>query len=338
MSYKYNRYGMSKIKKLINYYLLHQYPDAVQKEFGNWLSSPQDFEQKDRLLHDEFDAIEFKDSKLHVHRSYEAVMGRIHRDEKRERRGAIVNLALRVAAIVVVALAVVGVVKMFTSTVSESEWLEVYTQRGETREVVLADGSVISLAPGSRLIYPDKFSEDVRKVYLSGEAFANIAKDEMRRFVVSAEQVDVVVYGTQFNIRSYDSNSEVEVMLLEGSVDMQTKNLHQNRVVRMRPGDFIKLDKHSGRISCENVPNGMFDIDPRSRNLTFINSRLGDIAVQLERMFDVRIIIDQASLAEERYYSAFVNNESLDRILSTLEQNGNVSYRWRNGEIHLYIK
>ena len=338
MSYKYNRYGMSKIKKLINYYLLHQYPDAVQREFGNWLTSPQDFEQKDRLLHDEFDAIEPQGAKLHVHRSYEAVMGRIHRDEAKVRRGAIASLALRVVAIVVIALAVVGVVKMITSVNPSSEWQEVYTQRGESRVVELADGSVISLAPGSRLIYPSKFSDDVRKVYLSGEAFADIAKDEMRRFVVSAEQVDVVVYGTQFNIRSYDSNSEVEVMLLEGSVDMQTKNLQQNRVVRMRPGDFIKVDKHSGRISCENVPDGMFDADPRSRNLTFINSRLGDIAVQLERMFDVRIIIDQASLAEERYYSAFVNNESLDRILSTLEQNGNVSYRWKNGEIHLYIK
>jgi hypothetical protein len=55
-------------------------------------------------------------------------------------------------------------------------------------------------------------------------------------------------------------------------------------------------------------------------------------------MFDVRIIIDQPTLAEERYYSAFVNDESLDRILSTLEQSGKMCYYWRNGEIHLYIK
>ena len=46
-------------------------------------------------------------------------------------------------------------------------------------------------------------------------------------------------------------------------------------------------------------------------------------------------IIDQAELAEERYYSAFVNNESLDRILSTLEQNGRMSYYWKSGTIHL---
>jgi hypothetical protein len=72
--------------------------------------------------------------------------------------------------------------------------------------------------------------------------------------------------------------------------------------------------------------------------MTFVNSRLGDISLQLERLFDVQIVIDQAELAEERYYSAFVNNESLDRILSTLKQNGKMGYYWKNGVIHLYYK
>jgi ferric-dicitrate binding protein FerR (iron transport regulator) len=178
----------------------------------------------------------------------------------------------------------------------------------------------------------------VRRVYLSGEAYADIAKDQMRRFIVSADQIDVVVHGTRFNIRSYESNSEVELLLLEGSIDMQTKSLKENRVVRMYPGNLVKLDKLSGRIICDNIPSDMFDDDPAARNLTFVNSRLGDIASQLERLFDVRIVIDQASLADERYYSAFVNNESLDRILSTLEQNGTMSYYWRGGEIHLRKK
>ncbi|MBQ9137155.1 MAG: FecR domain-containing protein [Alistipes sp.] len=329
---------MSKIKKLINYYLLHQYPDSVRQEFADWFVSEQDFEQKDTLLCQEWEDIDVQPNKLQSRRSYEAVMSRIHNKENKAHRMALVSQMLRVAVVVVVALAVTAIVGMAVNRSPRLEWKEVYTQRGESRTVELEDGSTIRLAPGSRLIYPTAFTEDVRRVYLSGEAFADIAKDETRRFVVAAEQVDVVVHGTQFNIRAYDSNSEVEVMLLEGSVDMQTKNMRQNRTMRMRPGDFVKLDKRSGRLTCENIPKDMFEQNSRSCNLTFINSRLGDIAVQLERMFDVRIIIDQASLAEERYYSAFVNNESLDRILSTLEQNGKMSYRWNQGEIHLYIK
>ena len=329
---------MSKINKILNLYLLHNYSESVQKEFADWLDSPQDREQKEDSLFQEWESISVRPGKMDTRSSYEAVVSRIERKESMVRRANLASLFLRVAAVIVVCVAVVATVKVMVARTPNVEWNEVSTQRGENRIVELADGSVIYLAPSSRLIYPNEFTDNVRRVYLSGEAYADIAKDEMHRFIVSAEQVDVIVHGTQFNIRSYESNSEVEVMLLEGSIDMQTKNQKQNRVVRMRPGDLFKLDKMSGRLSCETISADIFDDDPRARNLTFINSRLGDIAVQLERMFNVRIVIDNSSLADERYYSAFVNNESLDRILSTLEHNGNFDYQWRGGEIHLYKK
>lgn len=329
---------MSKINKILNLYLLHNYSESVQKEFADWLDSPQDREQKEDSLFQEWESISVRPGKMDTRSSYEAVVSRIERKESMVRRANLASLFLRVAAVIVVCVAVVAAVKVMVARTPNVEWNEVTTQRGENRIVELADGSVIYLAPSSRLIYPNEFTDNVRRVYLSGEAYADIAKDEMHRFIVSAEQVDVIVHGTQFNIRSYESNSEVEVMLLEGSIDMQTKNQKQNRVVRMRPGDLFKLDKMSGRLSCETISADIFDDDPRARNLTFINSRLGDIAVQLERMFNVRIVIDNSSLADERYYSAFVNNESLDRILSTLEHNGNFDYQWRGGEIHLYKK
>ena len=329
---------MSKINKILNLYLLHNYSESVQREFADWLDSPQDRDLKEDSLYQEWENISVRPGKMDTRSSYEAVVARIERKESMVRRTNLVSLFLRVAAVIVVCVAVVAAVKMMTNRPANFEWVEVCTQRGENRVVELSDGSVIHLAPSSRLIYPNKFTEDVRKVYLSGEAYADIAKDEMHRFVVSAEQVDVIVHGTQFNIRSYESNSEVEVMLLEGSIDMQTKNQKQNRVVRMRPGEMFKLDKISGRLTRQTLAADAFESNPRARNLTFVNSRLGDIAAQLERMFSVRIVVDQASLADERYYSAFVNNESLDRILSTLEHNGNFGYQWRGGELHLFKK
>lgn len=324
---------MSNIKKIVNAYLVHRYPSDVSREFADWFAIPIDHKQKDEALKEAWDGVDVEASKLNMRRSYKAVMQRIKLNEDKVRRFALMRTFLRTAAVIVLAVAITAAVSIFVGPL-RNDWNEVYVPRGESRMVSLSDGSTIRLTAGSRLIYPEEFNSDVRKVYLSGEAFADITKDEHRKFVVSAEQIDVVVHGTQFNIRSFDSNSEVEVMLLEGSVDMQTKSLKKNRVVRMHPGDFVKLDKRSGRISCENIPSDMFDSYPSARSLTFINSRLSDIAVQLERLFDVRIIFDNADLAEERYYSAFVNNESLDQILSTLKKNGRMSYYWRNGEIH----
>ena len=327
---------MSKRKKIITSYLLHQYPDAVRTEFADWFSSSFDKEEKDSLLVEHWEGIDVPFNKLQTRCSYKSVQEKIHRNEAKVRRAAMMRSISHIAAVVLLVVAIFASVKLFTNASHTVKWQEVYVGYGENKVVELADGSTLTLAPGTRLIYPDSFDTDVRKVYLSGEAYAEVAKDEYRRFVVSTDQMDVVVHGTKFNVRSYDANSEVELMLLEGSVDMQTKSLKQNRTVSMRPGDLIKLDKRSGRISCENLKCDLSSKSSVAQRLTFVNSRLGDIALQLERLFDVQIVIDQAGLAEERYYSAFVNNESLDRILSTLEQNGTMGYYWRNGVIHLY--
>ena len=326
---------MSKSKKIITSYLLHQYPDAVRTEFADWFASSCDKEEKDGLLAEHWGTIDPQSNKLQTRCSYKSVQDKIQRNESKVRRATVIRSVLHVAMVLVIAVAIIASVKMFASASRSAEWNEVYVAAGENKTVELSDGSTLTLASGSRLIYPSSFDKDVRKVYLSGEAYADIAKDEYRRFVVSTEQIDVVVHGTRFNVRSYDANSEVELMLFDGSVDMQTKSLKQNRTVAMRPGDFIKLDKRSGRITYESVKYDISGQSSDAQRLTFINSRLGDISMQLERLFDVRIIIDQAELAEERYYSAFVNNESLDRILSTLKQNGKMSYYWQDGVIHL---
>ena len=117
---------------------------------------------------------------------------------------------------------------------------------------------------------------------------------------------------------------------------MTTKNLAVNRSIRMTPGDMAKLDKRTGEIASIRFPSGTFDRGTSGNNLTFINSRLSDIAAQLERSFGVKIIIDSDALADERYYSAFVNNESLDDILDAWQLNDNVRHRREGNTIHLY--
>ena len=68
-------------------------------------------------------------------------------------------------------------------------------------------------------------------------------------FVLSANDIDILVHGTSFNVRSYADDSEVEVALLDGSIDLRTKNLENNCSVRVMPGELVKLDKRSGQLS-----------------------------------------------------------------------------------------
>ena len=166
---------MSKRKKIITSYLLHQYPDQVRAEFADWFSSSFDKEEKDSLLVEHWEGIDVPFNKLQTRCSYKSVQEKIHRNEAKVRRATMMRSISHIAAVVVLAVAIFASVKLFTNASHAVKWQEVYVGYGENKVVELSDGSTLTLAPGTRLIYPDSFDTDVRKVYLSGEAYYRAA-------------------------------------------------------------------------------------------------------------------------------------------------------------------
>lgn len=329
---------MSRIKQIIDSYMSHRQSEAVRKEFAEWFESPQDADTKQRIMQEYWDTLDAEMTPNKIDGAYSATACRIRRRNSLRTRRSVFARISRAAAVIALPImaAALTYTAIFRTNSVETEWQEVYAPYGETRSVVLADGSHIQLNSGSRLIYPDKFSGSERHVFLAGEAYADIAKDAEHKFILSAGDIDITVHGTEFNVRSYTDDSEVEVALISGSIDMTTKNLDVNRSIRMTPGDMAKLDKRTGEIASIRIPDGTFAHGTNGNNLTFINSRLSDIASQLERTFGVKIVIDSDTLADERYYSAFVNGESVDDILSAWQLNGSVRHRRDGNTIHLY--
>lgn len=331
---------MSRIRQIIERYLGENQPEGVRREFSEWFESPNDRQEKDEALEEYWESLRPRLSLEGSDKAYADTKERIRRRNfSKSARHAPWQRILRVAAVFALPIAACALTYAFiTSNTEKPVWLEASASYGQTRSVELADGSRITINSGSRLIYPSEFSDDERRIFLYGEAYADIASDPEREFILSANDIDILVHGTSFNVRSYADDSEVEVALLEGSIDLHTKNLENNCNIRVMPGELVKLDKRSGELSTVRFPQGAFSPGLEGNNLTFINSRLFDIASQLERTFDVHIVIDDAELGNERYYSAFVNNESLEQILSALQLNGNMYYKRHNDTIHFYKK
>ena len=329
---------MSRIKQIIDSYMSRHQNETVRKEFVEWFESHQDSNEKQRTMENYWDGIYAEMPQRQIADAYSATTERIRRRNSLRPRHSVFARISRVAAVLALPIMAAALTYYVISGtfVPKTEWQEIYAPYGETRSVVLADGSHITLNSGSRLIYPDKFAGDERHVFLAGEAYADIAKDSEHKFILSAGDIDITVHGTEFNVRSYTGDSEVEVALVSGSIDMTTKNLSVNRSIRMTPGDMAKLDKRTGEIASIRFPDGTFSHGTDGNNLTFINSRLSDIAAQLERTFDVKIVIDSDALADERYYSAFVNGESMEDILCAWQLNDNVRHRRVGNTIHLY--
>lgn len=237
-----------------------------------------------------------------------------------------------VAAMLIVALT------LYLRPAQHTEWLVEYADMGQTRQITLPDSTRIWLNSGSRIIYPSRFDAEARRVYIDGEIFADVAKDAKHPFIVSASGVAVRVLGTQFGMKSYAQNPNVEVALIEGSVAMQAEREGETVDCTLTPGDLVRYNRTSGEMEAYRIDTLSYGSWHTNRNLCFINQTLGDIAADLERRFDVKIVIRDAQLSSVQYYASFVNNETLDQILRTLNSGNTMRISRINDTIILSSK
>ena len=209
------------------------------------------------------------------------------------------------------------------------EWVEVYAPYGQTRQITLPDGSRVWLNSGTYVFYPDSF-EHRRQLFVSGEVYMDVAKNPDKPFRVDTRNVSISVLGTKFNVRSYTDDKYVETSLVEGSVSLALKR-DGDTTISMRPGDKILVDNATDtivheRFDCEHYTSW------RDGLHTFRHKTLGGIARDLERIFDVQIVIRDASLLNEEYFASFASGWKIDELLDALNFHHTLRIR-RDGRI-----
>ncbi|MDZ7763813.1 MAG: FecR family protein [Melioribacteraceae bacterium] len=156
-----------------------------------------------------------------------------------------------------------------------------YTQRGEKSEISLPDGSKVYLNSSSHLTYNSDFNNSNRNVHLEGEAFFEVASNEITPFVVTTELNKVKVVGTKFNI--YNRNKEFVVAVTEGKViaiqeDGRSVDLVKNQVAEMKENNIL--------VKSTNVDLDQF-IGWRNNKLNFRNDPLYKVMDDIEITFNV---------------------------------------------------
>ena len=131
-------------------------------------------------------------------------------------------------------------VKLFTLMASSAETLVYNTLKipyGKQFEVELSDGTIVHLNSGTTLRYPVAFLKNQnRKVFLTGEAFFEVAKDKAHPFTVSTQELNVEVLGTKFNASSYTEDVTTDIVLVEGKVALYKDKKENNNSVKLTPG------------------------------------------------------------------------------------------------------
>lgn len=184
----------------------------------------------------------------------------------------------------------------------------------QPKELLLPDGSTVWLNSESQVRYSDDFSGETREVYLEGEAFFSVKRDESKPFIVHTGSLSTRVLGTSFNIRAYPEQSDIKVTVSTGKVSVFDSTGVIGELIRDQQ---IAYQKGTGRsvrqlVQADHV-NGW-----KENKLIFEGERFGSVAQTLEHRYHVNIRFSNKNIENSLVTAHFDSTESLPQILYML--------------------
>ena len=203
---------------------------------------------------------------------------------------------------------------------------------GKRFDIILSDNSKVYLNSGSTLKYPVKFLDNqIREVFLEGEAFFEVSEDEKNIFRVNSNGINVEVYGTKFNFKNYPEDYISDVVLVNGSVGISSSE--NKSVTKLSPGFKGSVDKESFKVDKVKINTKIYTswIDGQ---VIFRRESFNQIITKLERLYNVTIIINNEKISEELFNASIdTEEEKIEDVLNYFNKIYNIEYQIFNNKI-----
>lgn len=186
--------------------------------------------------------------------------------------------------------------------------------RGGEFKLILSDGTVVYLNSATELKYPVLFDGKERKVYLSGEAYFEVAKDAGRPFYVVTDGVQIQVYGTEFNVNTLQAG-RVQTVLVNGKVGIKKRGTGEEIV--MKPGELVCFDKNSGKFDVKKV-NIQKYVVWKDGYFTFENETLEQIMSTLSLWYNVDVFFQSEAVKQVMFTGYMKRYDEIDKILNAM--------------------
>jgi transmembrane sensor len=219
---------------------------------------------------------------------------------------------------------------------------EISTRPGSKSRIQLPDGTVVLLNAGSKLTYNKDFGKELREVSLSGEGFFDVRKMKDKPFVIHTSSIDIKVLGTVFNVKAYPEDKKTETSLLRGSIEVTIKNRPNDKIIlspseKLVVENSIVIDKiipaQEGIEITEVAMNTLMAINKLKygpedssvaetqwvdNKLVFRDESFEELAIRMQRWYDVQVEISDPVLREKRLTGSF-EKETIDQALEALK-------------------
>ncbi|WP_158798180.1 FecR family protein [Pedobacter sp. L105] len=205
---------------------------------------------------------------------------------------------------------------------------------------ILPDGSKVWLNPNTLLSYPTKFGK-LREVSMEGEAFFEVTKDHSHPFQITSGKILTTVWGTSFRIRSMpDGYAKVSVLTGKVSVSipekgrLKTYDVTSHEEVMLLPQEEVTYQQSDRHLVKAPIP-AVSDMQIwHKANLSFENTPLNAVAVQLSKYYHVKIDVEGEKLGQYQLTADFTDKNLAD-ILILISKSVHTTYARNDNTIIL---
>ncbi|MCF3112204.1 FecR domain-containing protein [Niabella sp. CC-SYL272] len=266
-------------------------------------------------------------------------------DSKGAARQLRIRSALRFAAAALVVLTVGTMLWMLNQKTNGLAALKTVaaTEHGSKSKLTLPDGSVVHMNTNSNLSYGAGFGQRTREVYLTGEAFFEVAHNPDIPFIVHTSEADIKVLGTVFNVRDYVDESSMETSLLKGSIELALTT-NKDRKIRLSPSDKVVIEKLPGtgagprtvRLTNINVTDSVvLETSWLQNKLAFSDKSFPEIALNLKRRFGLTVVFRNPEVEQYRYTGVFDDSNVVD-VLNVLQMIKPFQYKIKDTQVIIF--
>ncbi len=196
----------------------------------------------------------------------------------------------------------------------------------ENRLISLPDGSKVIVSWGSTFSCSASFGKEKREVFLSGQAYFDIAHDTSKPFIVHTGKLETTVLGTAFNIKAMPGDEAITVTVTRGRVKISDE---KKTLGLITPGREIIYYKKSDS-SVQRAVNVNMKFDWKEQDLLVNNVTVEEAALLLQERFGVCITVSDPAIRHERFTTVFLKGEELEPVLKSICE--------FNGAVYVYDK
>ncbi len=227
-----------------------------------------------------------------------------------------------------------------------SRMQEIRTLAGHHRQVTLPDGTQVWLNVSSSLKYSTGMKNGERNVYLEGEGYFDVARNDLHPFIIHTKDITVKVLGTRFNLKAYNGES-LETALLQGKVAVSLNSQPQKSLQLAPQQKLTLIRKEDGeQASGEDWGEFIAEVQPIQRQgetetlwqkdkLEFHNKSFSELARIMERWYGKTILIKDTSLNSNRFNGTF-RREDVTRALKAVQLTADFNYKIKGDTVIIY--